>query len=66
MAFRKAIAKGCEPSYSFILLGHVWQDRSKDSNFYLLITCSLFSDPEGEENLSKINVVLCGHFNQQS
>lgn len=52
MAFMEAIVKGCEPSYSFILLGHVWQDRSKDSTFYLLITCSLFSDPEGEENLS--------------
>lgn len=52
MAFREAIVKGYNLSYSFIVLGHVWQDRSKDSSFYLLIICSLFSDPEGEENLS--------------
>lgn len=65
-ALRRPLLKGCEPSCSFILLGHVWQDRSKDSNFYLLITCSLFSDPGGEKNLSFINVVLHGDFNQQS
>lgn len=50
--------KGHEPSCSFILLGHVWQDSSKDTNFCFLITSSLFSDPEGEKNLSYINVLL--------
>lgn len=45
------LLKRCEPSCSFIL-GHVWQNRSKDRNFCLLITCSLFPDPEGEKNLS--------------
>lgn len=38
------------------------EDRSKDSNFYLMIICSLFSDPEGEKTLSLINVVLHRHF----
>lgn len=54
----RPLLKGCELSCSFILLGHIWQDRSKDSSFCLLITCSLFSDPEGEKNPSLINVVL--------
>lgn len=31
----RPLLKGCEPSCSFILLGHVWQDRSKDSSFCL-------------------------------
>lgn len=58
----RPLVKECEPSCSFVLLGHVWQNRSKDSNFYLLITCSLFPDPEGEKNLSLINVVLTRTF----
>lgn len=62
----RPLLKACEPSCSFILLGHLWQDMSKGSNFYLLITFSLFSDPEGEKNFSLINVVLQGYFNQQS
>lgn len=60
----RPLLKGCEPSCCFTLPGHVWQDRSKDSNFHLLITCSLSSDPEGEKNLSLISVVLHGHFKQ--
>lgn len=42
-----------EPSCSFILLSHVWQNRSNNTNFCFLITCSVFSDSEGEKTSAK-------------
>lgn len=54
--------KGSEPSRSFILLGHVWQDRSKDTDFCFLTACSPFSDPEGEKTSAKS---MCCHTDNQ-
>lgn len=52
--------KGHKPSCFFTLLGHVRQNRSKETKFCFLITCSPFSDPEGEKTSAKSTCCYTG------